>query len=287
MTLENRSTMPLVIYYEVSFAEVPVPAQAAYFHAQFRMLDQLVQRTAYTIVDGIRGKGQYVGTALSHGARSPGWWGEGEVKFYVDGDTSNPSINGYQATREIRLRERGASHIPIIALTADAMQGTEQLCREAGMDDYLTKPLDRARLSKALQRHLGATSPRLRVVESATPSSRAHVAASAPVDWGHIMTVSNGDQEFAQELVQLFIDSGDAALRKIREALDRGDLVTMGSAAHSFKGSSANIHAELASAAAGRLEEAARAGDIDRLAGLEEQLRQEAELAFEYLRARR
>ena len=92
---------------------------------------------------------------------------------------------------------------------------------------------------------------------------------------------------FAQELVQLFIDSGDAALRKIREALDLGDLKAMGSAAHSFKGSSANIHAESASAAAGRLEEAALAGDIDQLARLEEQLRQVAELAFEYLRARR
>ena len=94
MTLENRSAMPLVIYYEVSFAETAVPAQAMYFHAQFRMVDRLKLGTVYTIVDGIRGKGQYVGTSLSHGARSPGWWGEGEVKFYSDGDSSNPTING-------------------------------------------------------------------------------------------------------------------------------------------------------------------------------------------------
>jgi HPt (histidine-containing phosphotransfer) domain-containing protein len=107
------------------------------------------------------------------------------------------------------------------------------------------------------------------------------------VDWNHIVAVSEGDQEFARQLVQLFIDSGDATLRAIREALDRGDLAAMGSAAHSFKGSSANIRAESASAAAGRLEEAARAGDVGQLAELEEQLRREAELAFEYLRARR
>ena len=94
MTLENRSAMPLSIYYEVSFAETAVPARAAYFHAQFRMVERLKPGTVYTIVDGIRGKGQYVGTSLSHGARSPGWWGEGEVKFYVDGDTLNPTING-------------------------------------------------------------------------------------------------------------------------------------------------------------------------------------------------
>jgi len=160
------------------------------------------------------------------------------------------------------------------------------LCREAGMDDYLTKPLDRTRLSKTLDRHLAFASSGLKVGESATPSPITHSSADAPVEWGHIVAVSDGDQKFARELVQLFIDSGDAALREIREALNRGDLKAMGSAAHSFKGSSASIHAESASAAAGRLEAAARAGDIDQLAGLEEQLRREAELAFEYLRAR-
>jgi signal transduction histidine kinase/DNA-binding response OmpR family regulator len=223
---------------------------------------------------------------VSNGAEAISAWETGRYHIILM-DCQMPVMDGYQATREIRLRERGASHIPIIALTADAMQGTEQLCREAGMDDYLTKPLDRTRLSKALDRHLASAGPGLKVAESATPSSSSHVSAAAPVDWGHVMTVSGGDQMFAQELVQLFIDSGDAALRKIREALDLGDLKAMGSAAHSFKGSSANIHAESASAAAGRLEEAALAGDIDQLARLEEQLRQEAELAFEYLRARR
>jgi CheY-like chemotaxis protein/HPt (histidine-containing phosphotransfer) domain-containing protein len=219
---------------------------------------------------------------VSNGAEAIAAWQTGRYHMILM-DCQMPVMDGYQATREIRLRERGTMHIPIIALTADAMQGTEQLCREAGMDDYLTKPLDRTRLSKVLERHLAPASPGSNVVESATPSAVAPDSAAAPVDWGHIMTVSDGDQAFAQELVQLFIDSGDAALRDIREALERGDLAAMRSAAHSFKGSSANIHAESASAAAGRLEDAARAGAMDQLAGLEEQLRREAELAFEYL----
>jgi CheY-like chemotaxis protein/HPt (histidine-containing phosphotransfer) domain-containing protein len=202
-------------------------------------------------------------------------------------DCQMPTMDGYQATREIRLRESGTSHIPIIALTADAMQGTEQMCREAGMDDYLTKPLDRTRLSKALDRYLASDGTRLNLVEGSTPYPLPDATAAAPVDWDHIVAVSNGDEEFANELVQLFIDSGDASLQKIREALDGGDLAAMGAAAHSFKGSSANIQAKAASAAADRLEQAARAGDIDRLVELEDQLRREAELAFEYLRARR
>lgn len=84
----------------------------------------------------------------------------------------------------------------------------------------------------------------------------------------------------------MFIDSGDAALLEIRTALDRGDLAAIGSAAHSFKGSSASIQAHSASAAAGRLEAAARAGAVDEISALEEQLRQELGRVMEFLRAR-
>jgi HPt (histidine-containing phosphotransfer) domain-containing protein len=100
------------------------------------------------------------------------------------------------------------------------------------------------------------------------------------------MALTEGDRVFAHELVQLFIDSGDAALRDIRAALDRGDLAALGRAAHSFKGSSANIHARPVSAAAARLEEAARAGAMDRILELEINLRREADRTREFLRAR-
>jgi HPt (histidine-containing phosphotransfer) domain-containing protein len=96
----------------------------------------------------------------------------------------------------------------------------------------------------------------------------------------------DGDQESAQELVRLFIDSGDAALRDISAALGRGDLAAVGYAAHSFKGSSASIRARSASAAAAQLEEAARSGATDRMPQLEERLQREAHRAMEYLRAR-
>jgi len=71
-----------------------VPKDAAYFHAQFRRVNPLPEKEVYTILDGVRGMGHYVGTYLAWGVHSNGWWGEGEVKFYMDGDREFPTIAG-------------------------------------------------------------------------------------------------------------------------------------------------------------------------------------------------
>ena len=94
ITLTNIDDEPMRIYYQITYALTGVPDDAAYFHAQFRRVDPLPYKQVVTIVDGIRGKGHYVGTYLAHGANSPGWWGEGEVKFYIDGDDRFATIVG-------------------------------------------------------------------------------------------------------------------------------------------------------------------------------------------------
>jgi CheY-like chemotaxis protein/HPt (histidine-containing phosphotransfer) domain-containing protein len=234
---------------------------------------------------GTLGKIGYKVDVVSNGAEAVAAWETGRYHIILM-DCQMPVMDGYQATREIRLRERGTSRIPIIALTADAMQGAEQQCREAGMDDYLTKPLDRTRLAETIDRHLASADPGSNPMSTTDTFPPPVADADAPVDWKNFMKVTDGDQKFAQELVQLFIDSGDAALRDISSALDRGDLAAIGSAAHAFKGSSASIHAQSASAAAARLEQAARAGAVEQISELEGQLRRELGRVMEFLRAR-
>ena len=94
LTMENRSARTLVIYYAIDYSLTAVPANAGYFHAQFRSGKADAKSGDYTLLDGVKGRGQYVGTYLRHRALSPGWWGEGEVKFYLDGDKDFPTIAG-------------------------------------------------------------------------------------------------------------------------------------------------------------------------------------------------
>lgn len=94
ITMENIDDKDMVLYYQVDYTLTDVPSDAAYFHAQFRRVNPLPYKGVYTLVDGIKGKGQYVGTYLAWGVHNNGWWGEGEIKFYIDGDTKYPTING-------------------------------------------------------------------------------------------------------------------------------------------------------------------------------------------------
>jgi len=94
ITLENRHRDPIVHYYQVNYTLTEVPDDAGYFHAQFRRSNPLPCKQPHTILDGARGQGHYVGTAMAWGVNNTGWWGEGEIKFYIDGDGDFPTICG-------------------------------------------------------------------------------------------------------------------------------------------------------------------------------------------------
>ncbi|MCX5789357.1 MAG: DUF2961 domain-containing protein, partial [Elusimicrobia bacterium] len=94
ITMENVDDADMVLYYQVDYILTEVPSDAAYFHAQFNRTNPLPDKTDYVIVDHIKGRGQYVGTYLARGVHNNGWWGEGEIKFFMDGDTDYPTICG-------------------------------------------------------------------------------------------------------------------------------------------------------------------------------------------------
>ena len=103
VTIENIAPKPLegeaatnifTVYYQINYTLTDVPDDAAYFHAQFRRVNPLPSKDVYTIVDGVKGWGHYVGTYLAWGVNNNGWWGEGEIKFYLDGDSAFPTICG-------------------------------------------------------------------------------------------------------------------------------------------------------------------------------------------------
>jgi hypothetical protein len=94
ITMQNLDTQKMTLYYQIDYTLTKVPRDTAYFHAQFRRVNPLPYKDVYTIVEGIRGKGQYVGTYLAWGVHNNGWWGEGEIKFYMDGDKEFPTICG-------------------------------------------------------------------------------------------------------------------------------------------------------------------------------------------------
>ncbi|MFP4385288.1 MAG: glycoside hydrolase family 172 protein [Spirochaetia bacterium] len=95
MTIENRNPEQLEhFFYAVTYAETEIDPQDGRFHAQFRRTNPLPYKEDYVIADSIRGKGHYAGTYMAWQQNSTGWWGEGEIKFFLDGDKEFPSLCG-------------------------------------------------------------------------------------------------------------------------------------------------------------------------------------------------
>jgi D-arabinan exo alpha-(1,3)/(1,5)-arabinofuranosidase (non-reducing end) len=93
VTMENVGAERMTLYYQIDYTLTEVPEDAGYFHAQYRRSNP-TKGSIHTLVDGIKGKGQYVGTYLAWGVNNNGWWGEGEIKFFMDGDDKFPTIIG-------------------------------------------------------------------------------------------------------------------------------------------------------------------------------------------------
>ena len=128
VTLENIGFEPMTIFYQINYTLTEVPADAAYFHAQFRRTNPLPYKDVYTILDGVQGQGHYVGTAMAWQMNNNGWWGEGEIKFYLDGDLPGGVVGR-------NIKEQGGECYPTICGT-----GTEDyFCGSYNFENKTTK----------------------------------------------------------------------------------------------------------------------------------------------------
>lgn len=94
ITMENIGDKDMILYYQVDYVLTEVPTDAAYFHAQFHRVHRVPYKEDYVMVDNIKGRGHYVGTYMAYEIHDNGWWGEGEIKFFMDGDKQYPTIIG-------------------------------------------------------------------------------------------------------------------------------------------------------------------------------------------------
>jgi Protein of unknown function (DUF2961) len=95
ITMENQHPEDISgFFYQITYALKPIPQDAAYLHAQWRRSMTTRAHPEHVLLEGVKGNGQYAGTFIAWEQLSNGWWGEGEMKFYIDGDTTYPTVNG-------------------------------------------------------------------------------------------------------------------------------------------------------------------------------------------------
>jgi len=184
-------------------------------------------------------------------------------------DVQMPEMGGLEAARVIRENEKGTGqHVPIIAMTAHAMQGDRERCLEAGMDGYLSKPLDPKIFEQTVE---GMASP-----QAATEPTPPVPKNKNAVDEVALLTRFNGDRKLVRTLVSAFRSDCSRMISRIRNASTLRNNVALAEAAHAFKGAVGNFGVSAAFETAREIEKQARQGKLDGTRelcqGLEEQM---------------
>ena len=190
-------------------------------------------------------------------------------------DCQMPELDGYEATGEIRRGEAGGTRIPIVAMTANAMEGERERCLAAGMDDYVTKPIDRRRLAEVLERWLAAPRPpAVGAPPAVPPAARERVAVAAvPLDLRQLESIVGGNPETVRSYLTLFHETTAPLVDRVGSAIAARDGATLRGLAHMIKGSCGTIGARDMAALGSRLESGSTDGDWTAMEGLYRELR--------------
>jgi two-component system sensor histidine kinase/response regulator len=199
-------------------------------------------------------------------------------------DCQMPEMDGYEATAAIRQSEGSASHIPIIAMTAAAMEGDREKCIAAGMDDFVTKPIRLDAVSTALARWVKRSQPEPEDIEEAVT----HREEADPLDRSQIellLSLDDGEGGVLAEIVTEFLSASGEGRSELLRVLGDGDSQALARAAHTLKGASANVGANKLAEVCGGLELHARQAQIADAEALVDQFETEFARATEALAA--
>lgn len=185
-------------------------------------------------------------------------------------DCHMPNMDGYQLTAAIREEEASrGGHVPIVALTANALVGEAERCLDAGMDDYLAKPVTLNVMGDTLKRWLDMSDGGSPPLPSAEQSDATASSADGPIDFAQLkLILGSANPEFAAAMLKLFAESFGKLNTQMRSAIDDGDMASLREAAHAAKGASANACAPRLQEALERLEQAAAAHESERVPAL-------------------
>lgn len=199
-------------------------------------------------------------------------------------DVQMPVMDGYEATRVIRREEESSGNgsikrVPIIAMTAHALKSNRDDCLNAGMDDYISKPLRKRELISIVEKWTSG-----KPSEEEKCSDQSEPAIEAPLDYDKVLDEFDKDKDFLIEVLESFADSAKKQLQVIQQAILQGDNELIMLEAHKIKGGASNLAANDLADIAYELEKMGRAGEVDAMPGTFTRLSREVGRIESYLR---
>jgi CheY-like chemotaxis protein/HPt (histidine-containing phosphotransfer) domain-containing protein len=188
-------------------------------------------------------------------------------------DCHMPEMDGYKATAEIRRREGNSRHTPIVAMTARALKGDRERCLEAGMDDYISKPMRIEAIQAVLDKYIPSEPSLLPPSHSETPA----------IDLKRLRDLSGGDVEFERDILMLLLSDTDERIAELESALRDQDALLVRRIAHTIKGASANAGAKKLGKIAYEIEKIGAHGGLDQAPDTLTHLKSELERVRSYL----
>ena len=249
---------------------------AAGANRQARILLAEDNLTNQTVAKAMLNKLGYNADVVANGAEALEALREADYDLVLM-DCGMPEMDGYETTRCIRERRAGTRnpHIPIIAITADAMTGDRDKCLQAGMSDYIAKPVEPRKLAEVLEKWLN---PPASGGEGSPPARQLPAITEAVFNQDDLLARLMGDKDLASKVIAGFLDDAPRQLRALKKMLEEGDADGARRQAHSLKGATATVSAEALRALCSETQEEAAAMDFSRALALLPRLREQFEL---------